>query len=161
MAQKPWETALNASAILMRCALESAIMINGSTGTPRLSESAFKFWGYATSLSRRATSWWYVTCIKAHCRAFLRQDFIASTFDCSLTFAMLFNVALLTGLFLTSEVLAVPSGQGASLARRRNAHRYTRPYVYASDTTEYTSNWAGAVWTESAVCRFSWIHKGT
>ena len=70
---------------------------------------------------------------------------------------MLFNVALFSSLLLVPAVLAVPSALGARVARRRdgrqsqlNNHIEQAPAGNVSNT-QYSGNWAGAVWAEGDV----------
>lgn len=79
---------------------------------------------------------------------------------------MLFNIALLTGLFLGSSVLAVPSGLPARLARRREG-RQSQPISFlksdasAGSNIEYGNNWAGAAWAEDDVCNIFPVCEST
>lgn len=79
---------------------------------------------------------------------------------------MLFNVALFTGLFLTAEVLAVPSRLGAHLARRREGRQSHPNQFLQSDASVgsnivYEDNWAGAAWAEANVCNLFLVCEST
>jgi hypothetical protein len=69
---------------------------------------------------------------------------------------MLFNVALFSSLLLVPAVLAVPSALGARIARRQEVRQaqvnnHVEQPTGAIYTTEYSGNWAGAVWVKGNV----------
>ncbi|KAH0831134.1 peptidase A4 family-domain-containing protein [Lanmaoa asiatica] len=65
---------------------------------------------------------------------------------------MLFNVALFSTLLLAPAVLAVPSGLGPGVARRRESHHSQvnnrLEQAGAISNTQYSGNWAGAIWEQ-------------
>ena len=69
---------------------------------------------------------------------------------------MLFNVALFSSLFLVPAVLAAPSALGARIARRSEVRQaqlnnHLEQPSGAAYNTEYSGNWAGAVWSKGNV----------
>jgi len=71
---------------------------------------------------------------------------------------MVYAIALLGNLLLASAALAVPSGLGARVARRREG-RQSQPkqgleglgsHITNNSHVEYSSNWAGAAWASSS-----------
>ena len=69
---------------------------------------------------------------------------------------MLFNFALFSSLLLVPAVLAVPSALGARIARRREGRQSQlnsriEQTAGVVSNTQYSENWAGAVWAEGNV----------
>ena len=82
------------------------------------------------------------------------QRYVLSTpgtrcFDdpCSVTFTMLFNVALFSSLLLVPAILAVPSALAASVAQSQlNSRQAVQPI------SAFPNGWAGAIVTNDNVC---------
>ena len=85
----------------------------------------------------------------------LLQNLVVLIFQLFPTFTMLFNVALLVGLLSAHEALAIPSRLAARVTHGREGHQsqlYSGLDGNANDTTNASTNWAGAVWAENDVC---------